>query len=294
LPEARGLKLDKCLKTSPEADVFSGTFQGRDVVVKRATGEGAVERASAQSDELYTQHPQMKDGDFRVPEPILTRPDRGLVIMEKASGMRLDQAILKAPGQRDEILAQAGEWLAHYTRGRKVEDNFGGGYWIKVRRKALDEMTASADKTRITRLIEMMETERNRIGPLPITRARSHGDFVTLNLMIDGDTIWGVDIQNSHWLALAKDLARFLIYLEISIPSGKNDGPCGLSLDDVEALTAARGLIRPGELEVMLPYFAAVELSGRLISEAHDTRVMENARALADRMLERVQLAATG
>ena len=293
VPEVRGLKLKKCIKASPEAAVFSGTFNGRAVVVKRSLGEKALDRASAQSDELYTQHPQMKDGDFRVPEPIFTRPDRGLVIMEKIDGMRLDQAILKAPGRRDEILHQAGEWLAHYTKGRKVEDNFGGGHWIKVRKKAMRQMNHSGDRERVRRLIGMMEDERNRVGPLPITRARSHGDFVPINLMVDGDTIWGVDIQNSHWLALVKDLARFLVYLEITIPAANADGPCGFAHDDIEALVAAKGLIRPGELETMLPYFAAVEISGRLISESAHPRVMANARALADRMAGQMPLAAS-
>lgn len=285
VPETKGLKLVRCIKQGPEAAVFEGVLDGRPVVVKRMTGEDASVRAGKMSDELLALRPHMSTGPLRVPEPIVTLPAKQLVVMERAPGQRFDHALRADPARRPALLRRAGAWLAHYISGRRVEDNFGGGFWIKTRRKALAEMPTGPDRDRVSSLVEIMEKERNRIGPLPITRARSHGDFCTLNLMVDGDDIWGVDIQNSNWLALAKDLARFLVYLEITLPHGTYDGPCGLSAKDCEALMGADGLIQEREAEAIMPYFVACELSDRLLTEAHQPEVLANARALADRIL---------
>ena len=285
VPETRGLKLVRCIKSGSEASVFEGVIKDRPVVMKRMTGEDAITRAQAMTDELRAQYPRMKDGPFRVPEPITTVPKKRLVVMERAPGKRLDQVLREDPAARPRILRRASLWLAHYIGERRVEDNFGGGFWIKTRRRAMNELAEGEDRDRVSGLIGIMETERNRIGPLPITRVRSHGDFCALNLMVDGDTIWGVDIQNNHWLALAKDLARFLVYLEITQPHGTYDGPCGLSGEDCEALLGTGGLIREREAEAMMPYFVATELSGRLMTEIAHPDVMENARRLADRIL---------
>lgn len=286
VPEARGLRLGRVLKNSPETAVFEATLNGRPVVVKRTIGVEASMRTGAQADELAVQHPLMCEGAFRVPEPILALPGQGIMVMEHAPGLRFDAVLRADPARRPERLRQAGEWLAHYTRTRRVEDAFGGGYWIKTRGQAMQAMPAGPDRERVAALIGLMERERARVGPCPITRARSHGDFCTLNLMVDGDAIWGVDIQNDTWIALAKDLARFLVYLEITLPQGETDGPCGLSDADAQALLGTPGLIRAGEIETMLPFFTAVEMSGRLMSESAWPGVMMNARALADRMLD--------
>lgn len=285
IDDVHGLRLTRCLKSAPTAAVFEGRFKGRDVVVKRMIGPEADLRAGDQADELKTQYPHMAEGDFRVPEPIVTLPGHGLVVMERAGGQRLDHAIRATPADRWHLIRQAGQWLAKYTSVRRVEDAFGGGYWIKVRRRFMSQMPQGPDRDRIARLVAVMEAERNRIGPRPITRARSHGDFCTINLMVDGDTMWGVDIQNSHWLALAKDLARFLVFLEITLPNGAGDGPCGLAAEDVEALVDTDGLIRSGEARLLLQYFVASELAGRLEHEQAHPEVLENARKLADRML---------
>ena len=285
LSETKGLKLTRCVKSGAEAAVFEGRLGDRDVVLKKTVGNDAIKRSGAMVDELTAQYSHMADGPFRVPEPIVALPAQKLVVMERAPGLRLDHAIRADPSQRAALLRRAGLWMSHYIGDRRVEDNFGGGYWIKTRRQAAHSLPTGPDRDKVSALIDIMEAERNTIGPRPITRVRSHGDFCTLNLIVNPDALWGVDIQNSHWLALAKDLARFLVYLEITLPHGTYDGPCGLSAEDCDALMGADGLIRDREAELMMPYFVATELSGRLMSETAHPEVLENARALADRIL---------
>ncbi|MEL6645529.1 MAG: phosphotransferase [Pseudomonadota bacterium] len=282
----KGLRLHKCLKTTGGTVVYAGELDHKPVVIKRALGPSAADLAGAQARELAYQHPRMGDGPYRVPEPILSNPEVGLVVMGQAPGQRLDHALRDAPERRRELIAASARWLAHYIAPRREVDTFGGGYWIKRRLAAIEHMPASADRRRIETLIGIMRREKALISGRPITRARSHGDFCAINLMVDGDDIWGVDIQNSHWLAVAKDIARFLVYLEIALPAGHYNGPCGLSLADCHAFLGERDLISADEANRVLPYFVASEVAGRLISEQTHAYMMSAAQALADRLIE--------
>ncbi|MEL6801425.1 MAG: hypothetical protein AAFR34_06540 [Pseudomonadota bacterium] len=285
LPAAKGLKLRKCLKTTPSSVVYAGELDHKPVVIKRALGPDAADLAGAQARELAYQHPRMGDGRYRVPEPIISNAEAGVVVMSAAPGLRLDHALRAEPDRRVELIAASARWLAHYIAPRREVDDFGGGYWIKRRRAAIKDMPAGADRTRIETLIGIMHGERAKISGKPITRARSHGDFCAINLMVAGDEIWGVDIQNSHWLAVAKDIARFLVYLEIALPAGRYDGPCGLSVGDCHAFLGVEGLIPPDEANRVLPYFVASEVAGRLVSEQGQPYMISAAQALADRLI---------
>lgn len=285
MPEAKGLRLHKCLKSGRGAVVYAGELDHKPVVIKRALGPDAADLAGAQARELAYQHPRMGDGPYRVPEPILAKPDTGVVVMGAAPGERFDHALRAAPDRRAELIAAAARWLAHYIAPRRETDTFGGGYWIKRRLAAIEHMPASADRTRIEALIGIMRREKALIGGKEITRARSHGDFCAINLMVAGDEIWGVDIQNSHWLAVAKDIARFLVYLEIALPAQRYNGPCGLAAADCHAFLGVKGLISPDEANRVLPYFVTSEVAGRLVSEAENPYMLSAAQGLADRLI---------
>lgn len=286
VPEAEGLTLSKCLKSTPQTIVYAGMLDDEAVVVKQALGDEAITQVIAQTDELRFQHPRMSDGRFRVPELLISQPEAGIVVMTHAPGERLDQAIKANPGRRSELVASAGAWLAHYAAPRCETDSFGGGYWIKRRSDGMEHLPPGPDRERMAALIGRMRTLRSEFTGRLVTRARSHGDFCPINLLVAGGEIWGVDIQNSNWLALAKDLSRFLVYLEIALPAATHDGPCGLSQGDYDSLLAADGLLPSGEAEMIMPYFLAVEVAGRLVSERRDPFMLSSTRALADRMIQ--------
>ncbi|MEM9974185.1 MAG: phosphotransferase [Pseudomonadota bacterium] len=286
-----GLKLGRCIAARRQSRVWEATLAGRPVIVKQVLGAAAADLARAQAEELKYQYPRMCEGPYRVPEPLFWQPRDGLVVMAHAPGLRFDSALTRAPKARAALLAAAGGWLAHYTAPRRQSDAFGGGYWIKRRAAALESVADAGDRARIEGLVAIMRAERAEIAGRLVTRARSHGDFCPINLMVDGDDahdgviLWGVDIHNSRWLAVAKDIARFLIYLSITQPTAATDGPMGLAAEDVDALTGAKGLIPPEEVEMVLPFFLASELAGRLQGERISTDAHPAARALADRMI---------
>lgn len=285
VPEAEGLQIAECLKLGPRGVVFAGSIDDTDCVLKQARGSGARDLARAQVEELRAQGPAMSEGPFRIPELLVARPDLGLVVMTRAPGQRLDHAIRAEPGRRAEYVGRAGQWLAAYVRDRTQADVFGGGYWIKRRREAIETLPHGEDRERLGALVSRMQAERADIAGRIVTRARSHGDFCAINLLVTDDETWGVDINNANWLALAKDLARFLVYLEIALPSGRSDGPFGLSDGDYTAMISQPGLLSQREAEMAMPYFLASELAGRLVSERRDPAMLAAARSLADRMI---------
>ena len=285
VPETDGLQLGACLKLGPRSAVFAATLDDLDCVVKQARSSGARDLARAQVNELRAQAEAMTSGPFRIPELLVARPDLGLVVMTRAPGQRLDHAIRAEPGRRAEHIGRAGQWLAAYVRDRTQADVFGGGDWIKRRRESIETLPPGEDRERLGALVSRMQAERADIAGRIVTRARSHGDFCAINLLLTETEVWGVDINNANWLALAKDMARFLVYVEIAVPSGRSDGPFGLSDADYTALIGQTGLLSQREAEMAMPYFLASELAGRLVSERRSSDLMRAARALADRMI---------
>ncbi len=280
-----GVKLGACLTAKEDRAVFEAKADKTALILKVHMGDGASEAVEAQTAELSQQGARMDKGRYRVPRLVHASDTEPVVLMERAPGIRADKAVGHDHIPRDALLSGAGRWLADYVKDRRMRDRFGGGFWIKKRHDALAEVQAPEDKTRLIGLINFMAAERFAIKSLDITRARSHGDFVPINLMVDGDTFWGVDIQNSRHLALAKDVARFLVYLEMSDPAPSGPWNWGLATADVAAMLGDGDLLPVDEADAVLPYFIAAELSGRFLPDAHNKRHLKNIRAATDRLL---------
>ena len=257
-----GLRLGPCLHRSPEALVFAGDLDGRSVAVKQAIGPRSRARTEAQGAELAHKHARLGAGSFRVPEPLLCRPEAGLLVMELADGDPFDVWLGREPDSRGEIVAAAGGWLSAFTRGERVSDDFGGGFWIKKRTEQARALPRGALRDRLDGLVERMSEARSRISNAPLTRARSHGALRPQALIRGDEAIWGIGLGGPHWIAVAKDIATFLVEIEIQSPANGPWGPGGFPEADVAAITGAGGPLHPGEAEVMLPYFAPSELAG--------------------------------
>ena len=181
-------------------------------------------------------------------------------------------------------MAEAGGWLAAYTRGERVSDDFGGGFWIRKRTEEARAMVKGETRHRIEALVRLMTEERARIANRPLTRARSHGDLRPRLLVRGKDVLWGLGTIGAHWIAVAKDVARFLVAAELIAPADGPFGIGGFAEADLAGFTGDDGPLHPGEAEVMLPYFAASELAGR-IAEGLDRDEEARAAELAARML---------
>ena len=275
LPALAALRIEDCLKAASDRAVFRAKLGGEAVIVKLSHGETSAEDVAAQAEELRFHWPRMAEGPYRVPGLIAAMPDRGLLVMTFVPGFRLIDAMKERNGgDRQELAAQAGRWLAHLTAERRREAPLAAGYWRSRIEKL--ELTAgnAEDRHLLGALGQWMATQLPGLSGLATTQVRGHGDFCPLNLIVDGGVIYGVDLQSSRWFALERDLARYLVVSAIG------HGPTatsrlGIDGDEMQALISAPGLIAAKEAERVLPFFLACEMGGRLVSEAHKPRSRE-------------------
>lgn len=271
------LKIKRCLSAKAERSVWLCRYEGQKAVAKLGAD------AALQIAELSAQS-HMTTGAHQVPALLAADAEAGLVVMSFAPGKRLDHALRAHPGRRGQYLSISGAWLATYTQNRRDVSRFGGGFWIKERR-AQSARTPLPQTPLIEALIDRMEAIRARHENSPITRARSHGDFCALNLIVKRDVMTGVDIQNAQMLAIAKDVARHLVWLAITQPG---DGPLrwGIPAADITSVLEGNSLITEEETAFTLPYFIASELAGRLMSEAAYPEVIAQAQRVARSLLD--------
>ena len=284
-PSLAALKIEDCLKAAADRAVFRGRLGGDAVVVKLSHGPRAATDCTAQAAELRHHAPRLSDGPYRVPGLVAALPRRGLLVMTFVPGMRLIDAMKKRHGgDRRQLAAQAGRWLAYLTAERKRRERLAAGYWHGRIKAAANDCTNPDDRALLGALAGWMMTQLAQLDETVVTQVRGHGDFCPLNLIVDGDVIYGVDLQNTRWFALERDLARFLVVSAIGHGSSPRDR-FGIDDDEMRALLSVPGLIAPDEAERLMPFFLATEMGGRLVSEAHKPSAQVKLRRMIDGFL---------
>ncbi|MEX5727256.1 Ser/Thr protein kinase RdoA (MazF antagonist) [Rhodovulum iodosum] len=278
---------EEALKAGSQNALFRGHLEGRPAVLKLALGRGAKARTRAARDELTYQYPRMREGQFRVPEPLAFYPGEGVAIMAVVPGTRLDKALAGAPAAgRAALIAQAGGWLAHYAAPRRGASPLRPGFWLTRSQRLIDQLsTGSAVRRTASQLEARLRALAPALDHRPVVKARSHGDFCALNLHVDGAVLYGLDIQNSHRLSLAKDVARFLVCAEMTAPAPDGPWQDGLATADRAALLGTPELAAAMTPEALLPFFIGVELIDRLVNERAHPESRPQIQAAAGRYL---------
>lgn len=273
-----GAKVTECISAKENRAVFAGRFAGRPVVFKHFVGEGArMQLASLQAEMTY-QWGRMATGDYRVPEPILFVPELGLAIMARVEGERLDRLI--TADNRAEMVLHSARWLREYSLARRRVSAFSARFWVRRARKLIAHHEVEEDKERAARLVRWMFSQVKILDKREILQLRSHGDFCALNMMYADGVMYGVDLHNQTWLPAAKDVARYLVYLNITLPIATEKRSFGLATDDVDSFLSGFGLLEKND--PLLAFFVASELAGRLVKDSRDDQHLETKRALVD------------
>ena len=280
LDGVKGVSIGRCEEMSRRRQRF-GARRGSEVLeISRQTGPRAAMQCRAEYDLLTEAAARLSDGPDRVAPVIWASPERGLIMSGVPDASPMEVPIRAGGLERSSSLIAATRWLSTYADATAVEDGFGGGFWIRQRAESRSAMPKGPDRDRMKRLIEAMRTARNKVGHGRITRARSHGDFRVQNLRYADGTVWGSGLRTDGWGAVMRDIARLIVDLELTAPRGGDDGPMGLDATDLDAVRTGARVLRDGEFDALLPYFVAVDLSGRLLSSGRQDR----ARALCDRV----------
>lgn len=273
-------QVENVVKIGAAATVFEGHYDDAPAVLKLFHGEDRTERAREQKRELTRLSAFMDRGLFRVAPLLAAWPGEGITVTARIAGTPMD-AMLPAcgPEERDALIGGAGRWLAHLVASATRPSEFGGNYWVRVRSAALERVQDDSPDGEMARaLAERIVARLPTVAGHVITQARCHGDFAPANLIVTDSALYGIDIQNVHWLPLAKDVARFLVYLQTVHP--RPEGPClfGISQADLDVLTAPLTMLTQFERTRFLPFFIGVELADKFVTIDRNSDKAENLR----------------
>ncbi|GGA07347.1 hypothetical protein [Neptunicoccus cionae] len=258
IPALSSLVLDDCLRLAEDRAVFSARLNDEPVVVKHFTGLDGIERAARVHAELTSRHKHMGQGPLRVCAPKLFIPDAPLTLRSFQGGARLDKVLAQAdPATRLQKLRQAGQWLDLYTSDRRSAAGFGPWKWIK----RLNAPPESPFAPLIGQLKAQLRAQAPDLTGKPVQMARTHGDFAALNLISKGSDLIGIDIENSHVLAVTKDLARFLAQAQSERQPDGNWVPVA----ERDALLDGFSYLTPFDRGPVMRFFYGVELGKRLL-----------------------------
>ena len=285
-PGFASLKITQVLKLDDTRQVFQARLNGEKVAIKRFLGPKATEMARGAQTELDYMAPRMSQGPLRLNRCLHALPDLGVVVLSFVPGRRLNDILTTANrGKRRRLLRQSGQWLAAYTEPRQRVAEFGPGHWIE-RRLALDTAAIyPKDKALLKDLLMALRKQAQATAGLPVKQAATHADFVPLNLHFHRGTLYGVDVQGERWMAIARDMARFMAWLPVYLPTEGEPTVLGVAKVDYEALLAC-GILDAEEQTTTLPFFIGEQLYFRFATAYGNRTHRQQARRAILRYLD--------
>ncbi|MDN3712016.1 phosphotransferase [Paracoccus cavernae] len=258
-PDLAGMVVTEVLRDRPGHAVFAVRWRERPYFVKvfrHADAAGLVRATVATLSRAAEDLGQAENAVVRLR---LVLPEAGVIVLDPVAGEQLTNVLLPAtPQRRATLIARAGCWLAALTHERE-RAAFGPQYWLEGLRKQLGAQ-ATSDPVLVRHLSAMREAGREIKG-IAVERAASHGDFTPDNLYLDGARLVGIDMQRSPQMAVARDVARFLVWLH----SRRFEMPAvtrhGVSAADYAALVSVPGLI-PADQEPILRFMMGEIMAG--------------------------------
>lgn len=277
--EITSCKIVETLKLSDTSQVFAAKVNGKKVVVKRFVTPDAAQTILNMQKELDHLGTTMNQGANQVNRCLYAFPQEGVVVLSMAQGPRLSDAISAAnPAKRSTLLQHSGAWLAAYTQSRRRQTTFGAGYWVNTLRKInLTPVTDPQDIDLLQKLLTDLHRRASETKGCSVFQAATHGDFVGINAHYADGVICGVDIQGECWLAIAKEAARFLVWIRIHEADKPREQICGIARTDWQAFLAS-GVLDAQEQKTTLPFFIGTNLYSRFVAEYRRADIRTNTR----------------
>lgn len=281
--QVRGLEP---IKVTDKSWVFSAEINGEKVVVKRFVGGDVSHTVRSLKSELDYIKNVFGDGKCQANKCLMAWPDDGIVVLSFVPGPRLGDKISTLKGQqRRNLLSHSGEWLSKYTNTRRRSATFGPRFWIKkLLSKDLSHINDVHDVALLRELVDALRIQKEKIRGCPVIQAATHGDFVGINAHFQKGVIYGVDIQGESWLPIAKEAARFLVWLQIHDVERPQKRHAGISLVDWEAFLDS-GVLPESEVKTTLPFFVGEQLYGRYVESYDRKEIRQNTRAAIESYL---------
>lgn len=240
-PDLAGITVTEILRDRAGHGVFAVLWQGRPYFLKHFRQAGAADLVRATVETLNRAAEDLGQAENAVVTLRLVLPEVGVILLDPVAGQQLTNVLLPATAQRRAaLIARAGGWLSALTHQRE-RAAFGPNYWLQGLKAQIAER--GAGEPLLARHFAAMQEFAQDLKDLPVERAASHGDFTPDNLYLDGARLVGIDMQRSPHMAVARDVARFLVWLH----SRRLDLPAvtrhGVSAADYAALVSVPGLL---------------------------------------------------
>ncbi len=291
LPEVQSVKVRRVLKVSEASHVFLCSLNGQKVVVKRFFGEDPAHTVRSLKAELDYLEGIFGEGNCQANRCLMAWPDHGLVVLSHAPGVRLEEKIAgETDAARAKLMRQSGRWLAAYTGARQRQSTFAPKFWIqRAEQVDLGHITKPEDLELTDRLLAALRKLARRAKGKPVQHAATHGEFVGANLHYSKGVICGVDIQGECWTALAREVARFLVWQQLHDPLNTEDTRYGINRRDWRAFLTC-GVVEEHEKWTTLPFFVAEQFFNRFVQDYHRSIVRDQGRIAIRNFLAEVEL----
>ncbi len=281
-PEIARIEVSELIAAGRRGAVFRGVDDDVEVALRLMHVPDPATAVARMAEALEELAGHMADGPFRVPRLVSALPEAAAIVTQFIPGRTLRDRLATAPEvERDDRLRAAGQWFAQLVAppARHRVGAFQPQFWAERRAAALDRAAAKDRPGRDPQMARALARRLEEMAPplrgARVTQGRGHGDFHAGKLILAPDALYGVDIEGAHFLPMVKELARFLVHLELRAP---RDGPGwhGVSAADCTALFAEVPLA-PHDEDAILPFMIGVELGdacARPPDGADDARLM--------------------
>ncbi len=262
-PDLAGIEITEILRVRPEHAVFAVTQNGRPYFLKLFRQSHAADLVRSTEATLTQAAAALGQAENAVVKLRMASPEAGVILLDPVHGQQLS-LLLAAAGyeRRSRLIARAGGWLSALTAERET-GKFGPNYWLKLLTERVAARAEAEDRPLLDAHLAAMREMAPALVGANVTRAPSHGDFTPDNLYLEGARLIGIDMQRREMMSVARDVARFLVWLQSRRSALPAVTRHGVSASDYAILTRVPGLIAPEEEpilrfmmgEIMASYF---------------------------------------
>lgn len=283
-PKLDGMVVTEVLRNQPgRHSVYAVEDKGRKLFVKVFHSPDAADLVRDTEFNLKNAAEALGQAENAVANLRFAVPEAGALVIDAAQGTQLTLPLAAGNAERRaQLIARAGGWLAALTAPRE-RAKFGPGFWMKeLRRPFARSADSSLDHTLLDRHLCAMQALADDLRDAEVERAYAHGDFTPDNLYLDGPRLYGIDMQRPAKIAIARDAARFLVWLQSRRTEAAKDTRDGVSAAEWQVMHDVPGLLSPDQDRILR--FMIGELLGEyyLSSTHHPLRRAMLAQGIRD------------
>lgn len=252
--------------------------------LKQLLTDDAAAKVQVMAARLHAAGRALDQQTHAVAMPLLVLAERGVLITHAASGRPLADLLATADAeQRATLIARVGAWLRALGATSRSRGEFGPHFWIRGLAARRAACTGGwIDQVLVSGHMRVLRHLAPALRGVPVERGHLHGDLTPDNLFYDAarERMTGIDLQGCGEMAVARDMARFLVWLESRRITPEPVQIDGIAAADHHALTAVPDLLAPDQQPILRFMIGEILLSYYLDSARQPVRRAALARAM--------------